>query len=125
MEDLGERDLWSYREDAWEVRRPYYQSALEEVWRLHDRGWQGLARFPFTLQIEFNAALYRWEQKYFFENCLGRYFEGLHRPGLGGWSRGVAGLGPHRGESWPGGLACSCTGTSSHRTFSSTRNTPT
>ena len=28
-----------------------------------------------TLQIEFNAALYRWEQKYFFENCLGRYFE--------------------------------------------------
>ncbi len=80
MEDLGERDLWSYREDAWEVRRAYYQSALEEVWRLHDRGWQGLARFPFTLQIEFNAALYRWEQRYFFENCLGRYFEGLHDP---------------------------------------------
>ena len=80
MEDLGERDLWSYREDAWEVRRPYYQSALEEVWRLHDRGWQGLARFPFTLQIEFNAALYRWEQRYFFENCLGRYFGGLHDP---------------------------------------------
>lgn len=82
MEDLGERDLWSYREDPWEVRRPYYESALEEVWRLHDRGWQGLARFPFTLQSEFNAALYRWEQKYFFENCLGRYFENLHDPAV-------------------------------------------
>ena len=26
------------------------------------------------LPAEFNAALYRWEQKYFFQNCLGRYF---------------------------------------------------
>ena len=77
MEDLGERDLWSYRDEPWDVRRPYYQSALEEVWRLHDRGWDGLARFPFTLQIEFNAALYRWEQRYFFENCVGRYFDNL------------------------------------------------
>ena len=80
MEDLGERDLWSYREEPWPVRRGYYQSALEEVWRLHDRGWEGLSRFPFTLQIEFNAALYRWEQRYFFDHCLGRYFENLHDP---------------------------------------------
>ena len=77
MEDLGERDLWSYREQPWPERRGFYQSALEEVWRLHDRGWEGLARFPFTLQIEFDAALYRWEQKYFFDNCLGLYFENL------------------------------------------------
>src|SRR5438874_12847068 len=27
------------------------------------------------LPAEFNAALYLWEQNYFFENCLGRYFE--------------------------------------------------
>jgi hypothetical protein len=27
------------------------------------------------LPAEFNAALYRWEQKYFCENCLGRYFK--------------------------------------------------
>ena len=26
------------------------------------------------LPAEFNAALYLWEQNYFFENCLGRYF---------------------------------------------------
>src|ERR1700741_4594928 len=27
------------------------------------------------LPAEFNAALYRWEQKYFFQNCLGRCFK--------------------------------------------------
>ena len=80
MEDLGERDLWSYREEPWPTRRAYYQSALEEVYRLHTRGWEGLAKFPFTLQIEFNATLYRWEQRYFFENCLGRYFDNLQDP---------------------------------------------
>ena len=80
MEDLGEHDLWSYREEPWPTRRAHYQSALEEVYRLHTRGWEGLARFPFTLQIEFNAALYRWEQRYFFENCLGRYFGNLQDP---------------------------------------------
>ena len=30
------------------------------------------------MQSEFNAALYRWEQRYFFENCVGRYFDNLH-----------------------------------------------
>lgn len=89
MEDLGERDLWSFRNDLWSIRRPYYESALEEVRRLHDRGWSGLAKFPFTLQIEFNAALYRWEQKYFFENCIGRYFEALVPPAT---AERVAGL---------------------------------
>jgi aminoglycoside/choline kinase family phosphotransferase len=82
MEDLGQRDLWTYRPAAaggnasWPERRAFYQSALEEIWRLHERGWAGLAKFKFTLQIEFNAALYRWEQSYFFENCLGRVFAG-------------------------------------------------
>jgi aminoglycoside/choline kinase family phosphotransferase len=28
-----------------------------------------------SLPAEFNAALYRWEQNYFFENCLGRHFK--------------------------------------------------
>lgn len=77
MEDLGERDLWSFREESWNVRRECYQSALEEVYRLHARGWEGLAKFPFTLQSEFNTALYLWEQRYFFENCVGRYFDNL------------------------------------------------
>ena len=80
MEDLGEHDLWSYRDAAWPVRREYYHSALEEAWRLHERGWEGRSRFPFTLQSEFNAALYRWEQRYFFEHCIGGYFGNLQDP---------------------------------------------
>ena len=43
MEDLGEHDLWSYREEPWPTRRAYYESALEEVYRLHARGCEGLA----------------------------------------------------------------------------------
>lgn len=81
MEDLGEHDLWSYREEPWSERRACYESALEEVFRLHERGWDGLSKFPFTLQIEFDAALYRWEQRYFFDNCVGRYFDNLGDPG--------------------------------------------
>jgi aminoglycoside/choline kinase family phosphotransferase len=34
-----------------------------------------------TLTAAFDAALYRWEQNYFFENCLGRYF-GVEKKGL-------------------------------------------
>ena len=35
IEDLGERDLWSYRAESWLVRRAFYESALEEVAKLH------------------------------------------------------------------------------------------
>jgi len=49
LEDLGERDLFGYRNEPWLVHQ--------------------------YLPAEFNAALYLWEQNYFFENCLGRYFK--------------------------------------------------
>ncbi len=31
MEDLGEQDLWSFREEPWPVRRAAYQSALRSA----------------------------------------------------------------------------------------------
>ena len=37
IEDLGGRDLWSYREESWPERRALYESALEEIARLHHR----------------------------------------------------------------------------------------
>lgn len=74
MEDLGERDLWSQRDEPWEVRREFYGSALEQLFALHTDATGALASLPVTLQAEFNADLYRWEQNYFFENCLGRFF---------------------------------------------------
>lgn len=74
MEDLGERDLWSYREEPWPVRRALYQSTLDQALALHTRAHTATPAEPPQLQIEFNAELYRWEQGYFLENCLGRYF---------------------------------------------------
>jgi aminoglycoside/choline kinase family phosphotransferase len=74
IEDLGERDLYSYQHESWLVRRAFYESALDEIVKLHTLPESMCAEMKEHLPAEFNAALYRWEQKYFFDNCLGRYF---------------------------------------------------
>jgi len=75
LEDLGERDLFSYRDESWLVRRAFYESALDEVRKLHRLPESVCVEMHQHLPAEFNAALYSWEQSYFFENCLGRYFK--------------------------------------------------
>ena len=75
LEDLGENDLFSYRAEPWLVRRAFYESALDEVRKLHRLPEHVCVEMRRHLPAEFNAALYLWEQNYFFENCLGRYFE--------------------------------------------------
>jgi len=75
IEDLGERDLFSYRDEPWLVRRAFYESALDEVSKLHSLPESVCEKMRERLPAEFNAALYAWEQSYFFENCLGRYFK--------------------------------------------------
>ena len=75
IEDMGERDLHSYRNQSWLVRRAFYESALDEAARLHQLPADRTASIRPSLPAEFTAALYRWEQQYFFENCLGRYFK--------------------------------------------------
>ncbi len=35
IEDLGERDLYSYRRESWLVRRAFYESALDQIATLH------------------------------------------------------------------------------------------
>jgi len=35
IEDLGEHDLYGYRHDSWLVRRAFYESALDEIIKLH------------------------------------------------------------------------------------------
>ena len=75
IEDLGERDLFGYREESWLVRRAFYESALDEVAKLHRLPEEVCVGVKDSLPAEFNAELYQWEQHYFFENCLGRYFK--------------------------------------------------
>ena len=74
IEDLGERDLFSYRNESWLVRRAFYESALDQIAALHGLPESACIEIKEDLPAEFNAELYVWEQNYFFENCLGRYF---------------------------------------------------
>src|SRR5213080_2023026 len=74
IEDLGEQDLYGYRHDSWLVRRAFYEAALDEIIKLHSLPESVCVEMKEHLPAEFNAALYRWEQRYFFNNCLGRYF---------------------------------------------------
>ncbi|HEY4257388.1 MAG TPA: aminoglycoside phosphotransferase family protein [Candidatus Udaeobacter sp.] len=74
IEDLGERDLYSYQHESWLVRRAFYESTLDQIAKLHSLPESVCVEMKEHLPAEFNAALYRWEQKYFFQNCLGRYF---------------------------------------------------
>src|SRR6184192_3605771 len=75
LEDLGERDLFGNRNEPWLVRRAFYESALDEIRKLHELPESVCITMREHLPAEFNAALYLWEQNYFFENCLGRYFK--------------------------------------------------
>src|SRR5947208_14981718 len=74
IEDLGERDLYSYRRENWLVRRAFYDSALDQIATLHSLPESTCVEMKEYLPEEFNVSLYVWEQNYFFENCLGRYF---------------------------------------------------
>ena len=74
IEDLGTKDLWSHRGESWPARRVLYQSALDEVAKLHRLPESVCVEMHRHLPAEFNAELYLWEQNYFLENCLGRYF---------------------------------------------------
>src|SRR6266700_1732107 len=74
IEDLGERDLCSYQHESWLVRRAFCESALDQIVKLHSLPESVCVEMKGHLPAEFNVALYRWEQKYFFQNCLGRYF---------------------------------------------------
>lgn len=74
MQDLGADDLWAYREQDWSARRPLYESALIEVFKMHSAATRRLGEVKLTLEREFNEQLYLWEQGYFFEHCLGNHF---------------------------------------------------
>ena len=75
LEDLGERDLYSYRNESWLVRRAFYESALDQIAALHALPESLCVEMKQHLPAEFNSELYLWEQNYFFENCLGRMFK--------------------------------------------------
>ena len=69
MEDLGNRDLYTFRDVRWEVRRGLYEKTLAHAVKLHafspDRLPTGLRLMP-----GFDEELYRWEREYFRKQCV-------------------------------------------------------
>jgi len=75
MQDLGETDLWHWRNEPWAIRRPYYEATMEQGLLLHGPATRNLAGSNLRLEREFSEQLYLWEQNYFFEHCLGALFK--------------------------------------------------
>ncbi len=77
VEDLGDVDLLSMKDQPFAERLPLYRSAFEQV----DRLFYAKPAKDFHLMAPFDAALYRWEQEYFFEFMV-EEFLGLDADGL-------------------------------------------
>jgi N-acetylmuramate 1-kinase len=70
MKDLGDTDLWSFRNESWDRRKPLYEKTLKIVHALHTLS---VAEFPagqVKLTEAFGPSLYRWEREYFKENFI-------------------------------------------------------
>ena len=73
MQDLGEEDLWHYRNEPWGTRRRFYEAALDQIGLLHSSDPDSGKKLH--LQSCFDESLYRWEQNYCLQNCFGLYFQ--------------------------------------------------
>jgi aminoglycoside/choline kinase family phosphotransferase len=69
VEDLGDVSLLSLKDQPFAERLPLYRSAFEQV----DRLFYAKPPKDFHLMPPFDAALYRWEQEYFFEHLVGDF----------------------------------------------------
>lgn len=69
VEDLGEEDLLSIKNEPWSAREPFYRSALEQLDRLF------YTRPPKDLELSapFGAETYEWEQDYFIDNLVEKH----------------------------------------------------
>lgn len=75
MQDLGELDLWHWRNEPWEIRKPLYESTLLEVSKMHTAATRRIEEANLKLELEFSDQLYLWEQNYFFDYCLRDHFQ--------------------------------------------------
>jgi aminoglycoside/choline kinase family phosphotransferase len=68
-DDAGGKDLGDLKSSEWSQRRPLYEAALEEAAKIHRISPKALTEEDRGhLQPEFDAALYQWEQDYFFNH---------------------------------------------------------
>jgi aminoglycoside/choline kinase family phosphotransferase len=76
LEDLGEEDLWSFRNAPWEHRRELYRRTLGILRRLQSFPEEDFPSGRVKLMERFGPDLYRWEREYFRENFV-RIFCGM------------------------------------------------
>jgi aminoglycoside/choline kinase family phosphotransferase len=81
MEDIGNQDLWSFRDDSWEVRRTLYEKTLTVASRLHSFPVEAFPTDRVTLMEGFSPSLYRFERDYFRDHFV-RAFCGIELPPL-------------------------------------------
>lgn len=77
VEDMGDQDLLSMKDQPFSERLPFYRSAFEQV----DKLFYAKPAKDFHLMPPFDASLYRWEQEYFFEHLV-EDFLGMDASGL-------------------------------------------
>jgi aminoglycoside/choline kinase family phosphotransferase len=65
MQDLGDKDLWSFRQADWQIRQILYRKTLTVVHRLHSFPEEDFPRNRVRLMEGFGPDLYRWERDYF------------------------------------------------------------
>jgi aminoglycoside/choline kinase family phosphotransferase len=70
MEDLGDMDLWSLRENLWEIRRDLYKKTLTIIHRLHSFPKNDFPSGQVKLMEGFGPDLYRWERNYFKDHLV-------------------------------------------------------
>lgn len=70
LEDLGDVDLWSYREARPETRMPLYRLTLEAIHKLHAYPLTVPPVQHLSLMEGFDRPLYRWEREYFREHLV-------------------------------------------------------
>ena len=65
MEDLGDKDLWSFRRAGWETRQILYRKTLAAIHTLHSFPEKDFPINRVRLMESFGPDLYRWERDYF------------------------------------------------------------
>lgn len=70
MEDLGNEDLWSFRNFPWTEKSMLYQKTLLTLNKLHSVDERNYPSRRVRLMEDFGPELYRWERDYFREHFL-------------------------------------------------------
>lgn len=77
LEDLGDADLWSFRQALWEERGLLYRKTLTNLCRLHSFPERIFPSGRVKIMEGFGPDLYRWERDYFREHFVGNVC-GIH-----------------------------------------------